>query len=85
MSTLNKQERTGVGLAVGSVLLVGGSVAASSMLAGYPVLGGQAVRYLAAGLLLAAWARLTGRCPAPQAGTGPGWPPWPSSDWPGAA
>jgi drug/metabolite transporter (DMT)-like permease len=59
MSTLNKQERTGVGLAVGSVLLVGGSVAASSMLAGYPVLGGQAVRYLAAGLLLAAWARLT--------------------------
>ena len=59
MSTLNKQERTGVGLAAGSVLLVGGSVAASSMLAGYPVLGGQAVRYLAAGLLLAAWARLT--------------------------
>lgn len=59
MSTLNKQERTGAGLAAGSVLLVGGSVAASSMLAGYPVLGGQAVRYLAAGLLLAAWARLT--------------------------
>ena len=59
MSTLTKQERTGVGLATGSVLLVGGSVAASSLLAGYPVLGGQAVRYLAAGLLLAAWARLT--------------------------
>jgi drug/metabolite transporter (DMT)-like permease len=59
MSTLNKQERTGAGLAAGSVLLVGGSVAASSLLAGYPVLGGQAVRYLAAGLLLAAWARLT--------------------------
>jgi drug/metabolite transporter (DMT)-like permease len=59
MSTLNKQERTGAGLAAGSVLLVGGSVAASSLLAGYPILGGQAVRYLAAGLVLAAWARLT--------------------------
>jgi drug/metabolite transporter (DMT)-like permease len=59
MSTLNKHERTGAGLAAGSVLLVGGSVAASRLLAGYPVLGGQAVRYLAAGLLLAAWARLT--------------------------
>jgi len=71
MSTLTKQERTGVGLAVGSVLLVGGSVAASSMLAGYPVLGGQAVRYLAAGLLLAAWARLT-RQPLPRP-TGRDW------------
>jgi drug/metabolite transporter (DMT)-like permease len=59
MSTLTRQERTGAGLATGSVLLVGGTVAASSALAGYPVLGGQAVRYLAAGLLLAAWARLT--------------------------
>jgi drug/metabolite transporter (DMT)-like permease len=56
---MTTQERTGAGLAAGSVLLVGGSVAASSLLAGYPVLGGQAVRYLAAGLLLAAWARLT--------------------------
>src|SRR5271165_5927476 len=65
MSILNKQERTGAGLAAGSVLLVGGSVAASSLLAGYPVLGGQAVRYLAAGLLLAAWARLT-RTPLPR-------------------
>ncbi len=59
MSTLNKRESTGAGLAAGSVLLAGGSVAASSLLAGYPVLGGQAVRYLAAGLLLVAWARLT--------------------------
>src|SRR6516164_5867834 len=58
MSTLNKRERTGAGLAGGSVLLVGGSVAASSLLGGYPVLGGQAIRYLAAGLVLAAWARL---------------------------
>ena len=51
-------ERTGVALAGGAVLLVGGSVAASSLLAGYPVLGGQAIRYLAAGLLLAGLARL---------------------------
>ena len=90
MSTLNKRERAGAGLAGGSVLLVGGSVAASSMLNGYPVLGGQAVRYLAAALLLAAWARLT-RTPLPRpagrewAGNGPGWPRWPSSDWPAAA
>jgi drug/metabolite transporter (DMT)-like permease len=65
MSTLNKRERTGAGLAAGSILLVGGSVAASRLLDGYPVLGGQAVRYLAAGLLLAAWARLT-RKPLPR-------------------
>jgi drug/metabolite transporter (DMT)-like permease len=47
------------------VLLVGGSVAASSLLGGYPVLGGQAIRYLVAGLLLAAWARLR-RQPLPR-------------------
>ena len=65
MSEMSKQERTGAALAAGSVLLVGGSVAASRLLAGYPVLGGQAVRYLAAGLVLAAWARLT-RTPLPR-------------------
>ena len=65
MSTLNKHECTGAGLATGSALLVGGSVAASSLLDGYPVLGGQAVRYLAAGILLAAWARLQ-RKPLPR-------------------
>ena len=65
MSTLNKRECTGAGLAAGSALLVGGSVAASSLLDGYPVLGGQAVRYLAAGILLAAWARLQ-RKPLPR-------------------
>jgi drug/metabolite transporter (DMT)-like permease len=58
-------ERTGAALAGGAVLLVGGSVAASSLLAGYPVLGGQAVRYAAAGLLLAGWARLRGQ-PLPR-------------------
>jgi drug/metabolite transporter (DMT)-like permease len=67
MGTLNKRERAGAGLAAGSALLVGGSVAASSLLDGYPVLGGQAVRYLAAGILLAAWARLQ-RKPLPRPG-----------------
>jgi drug/metabolite transporter (DMT)-like permease len=65
MQGLNKQEHTGAGLAAGSMLLVGGSVAASSLLAGYPVLGGQAVRYLVAALLLAGWARLR-RTPLPR-------------------
>ncbi len=58
MHQLNKQERLGAGLAAGSVLLIGGSVAASSLLTGYPILGGQGLRYLVAGLLLAIWARL---------------------------
>src|SRR5690242_16306040 len=66
MHHMNRQERIGTGLATGSVLLVGGSVAASSLLGGYPVLGGQGIRYLVAGLLLAAWARLRGqRLPRP--------------------
>jgi len=65
MNHLNRQERTGAGLAAGSVLLIGGSVAASSLLGGYPVLGGQGIRYLVAGLLLAAWARLR-RTPLPR-------------------
>ena len=65
MNHLNRQERAGAGLAAGSVLLIGGSVAASSLLGGYPVLGGQALRYLVAALLLAAWARLR-RQPLPR-------------------
>ena len=65
MSHLNRQERIGTGLAAGSMLLVGGSVAASSLLGGYPVLGGQGIRYLVAGLLLATWAQLR-RKPLPR-------------------
>ena len=65
MTHLNRQERVGTGLATGSMLVVGGSVAASSLLGGYPVLGGQGIRYLAAGLLLAVWARLR-RTPLPR-------------------
>lgn len=45
-------------MAAGAVLLIGGSVAASSLVADFPVLGGQAVRYLVAGLLLALWVGL---------------------------
>ena len=55
---LNVHERSGVALAVGATTLVGGSVAASDLVSSYPVLGGQGVRYLAAALLLLAWARL---------------------------
>lgn len=55
---LNVHERSGVALAVGATALVGGSVAASDLVSSYPVLGGQGVRYLAAALLLLAWARL---------------------------
>jgi drug/metabolite transporter (DMT)-like permease len=49
-------ERAGALLAAAAVLLVGGSVAASSLLVGYPVLGGQGLRYAAAGAFLAGWA-----------------------------
>lgn len=55
---LNVQERSGVALAVGATVLVGGSVAASDLVSSYPVLGGQGVRYLAAALLLVLWARI---------------------------
>jgi len=73
MTHMNRQERIGAGLAAGAVLLVGGSVAASSLLGGYPVLGGQGIRYLVAGLLLTAWARLRGQ-PLPRpAGREWGW------------
>lgn len=64
MGELDARERVGTGMAAGSVVLIGGSVAASSLVAGFPVLGGQAVRYLAAALLLAALARLR-RVPLP--------------------
>lgn len=73
MSGLNKRERVGVGLATGSVLLLGGSIAASSLLAGYPLLGGQAVRYLAAALLLAAWGRMGRRAWPRPVGREWGW------------
>ena len=54
-------QSTGVVLAGGAVLLVGGSVAASSLLTRYPLFGGQAVRYAAASLVLALWAQLRGQ------------------------
>lgn len=67
MRNVERQELIGAALAAGAMLLVGGSVVASSLLADYPVLGGQGVRYLAAALLLAAWARVRGqRLPRPD-------------------
>jgi len=58
---MTADQRTGIALAAGAATLVGGSVAASSLLTGYPVLGGQAVRYAIAAVLLASWARLRRR------------------------
>ncbi len=55
---MDGQERVGVGLAVGATVLVGGSVAASGLVSGFPVFGGQGLRYLVAALLLIAWARI---------------------------
>jgi drug/metabolite transporter (DMT)-like permease len=63
-------QRAAAGLGATACLVVGGSVAISESLTGYPVLGGQALRYGAAALLLAipallrqrrTPARLTGR------------------------
>ncbi len=65
MESIGRRERTGAGLAAGAMLLVGGSVAASSLLVDYPILGGQGVRYLLAGALLAGWACLR-RHPLPR-------------------
>jgi drug/metabolite transporter (DMT)-like permease len=54
-------QRNGIALASGAAALVGGSVAASSLLSAYPVLGGQAVRYAIAAVSLAVWAQLRHR------------------------
>ncbi len=53
--TWNQQERIGAGLGALSVALIGGSVAAASLLHDYPLLGGQAVRFAVATLVLFAW------------------------------
>nr|WP_255632366.1 DMT family transporter [Amycolatopsis sp. TNS106] len=60
-------ERRGVTIGVLGVLIVGASVPVTGMLDGYPVITGQALRYALAGLLLLAWARLSGR-PLPLPG-----------------
>lgn len=67
------RERAGALLAGGAVVLVGGSVAASSLVGDYPVLGGQGVRYLLAGLLLAAWTRVRGAALVRPTGREWGW------------
>ncbi|MPZ88924.1 MAG: EamA family transporter [Nitriliruptorales bacterium] len=54
-------------LAAVATMLVGGSVAAASLLGDYPILGGQGVRYAVAALLLAVILRLRhGRLPRPD-------------------
>jgi drug/metabolite transporter (DMT)-like permease len=58
---MTADQRNGIALAAGAATLVGGSVAASSLLTGFPVLGGQAVRYAIAAVLLVLWARLRRR------------------------
>lgn len=65
VDAMTADQRNGIALAAGAAALVGGSVAASSLLTGYPVLGGQAARYAIAAALLASWARLRRR-PLPR-------------------
>ncbi|MFE3600444.1 DMT family transporter [Streptomyces sp. NPDC059142] len=55
---LDARERSGAALALGAVCLIGGSVAAATRLHGYPLLGGQAVRYGLATVFLLIWARV---------------------------
>ncbi|WP_404953993.1 DMT family transporter [Streptomyces sp. 147326] len=52
------RERSGAALALGAVCLVGGSVSAATHLHGYPLIGGQAVRYGLATVFLLVWARI---------------------------
>jgi drug/metabolite transporter (DMT)-like permease len=64
--------KTGAGIAIGSgaaaAVIVGGSIPIVGLLDDYPVLSGQALRYLAGGLVLLAWARLRRRpLPRPSA------------------
>jgi drug/metabolite transporter (DMT)-like permease len=58
---MTADQRNGIALATGAATLVGGSAPASSLLTGYPVLGGQAVRYALAAAFLVLWARLRHR------------------------
>jgi drug/metabolite transporter (DMT)-like permease len=52
------RERSGAVLALGTICLVGGSVAAASRLHSFPLIGGQAVRYTLATVFLLVWARI---------------------------
>ena len=55
---MSTREGTGLLLATGSVVLIGGSVAAASLLHDYPLAGGQAVRYAVAAVALLSWTLL---------------------------
>ena len=69
---LDRHERPGALLAAGAVVLVGGSVAAASLVGDYSVLGGRASATVA-GLLLAGWARVRGLRPPRPTGRELGW------------
>ena len=56
--TWNQQERAGASLGALSVVFIGGSVGAASLLHDYPLLGGQAVRFAVAVIVLVAWGRV---------------------------
>lgn len=58
---MSSHERFGLVLAAIATTIVGSSVAASSLLTEYPILGGQAIRYVIASMLLFGWAKLTGK------------------------
>jgi drug/metabolite transporter (DMT)-like permease len=60
-------ERTGAASAAAAITAVGASIAVSGLLTGYPVLAGQALRYLGGALVLGAVALLARRPPRPTA------------------
>ena len=54
-----RRDRGGYGLATAAMLVVGSSVAASSLIVDYPILTGQAIRYAIGAVILVAIARRT--------------------------
>jgi drug/metabolite transporter (DMT)-like permease len=67
MITMTANARVAIGSGALATTIVGASVPVSGMLQDYPVLAGQSLRYLLAGLILLAWAR-TRRIPVPLPG-----------------
>lgn len=61
--------RIAIGSGAFAATIVGGSVPVTGMLEGYPLLAGQSMRYLLAGLALLAWARFR-RLPLPRPAAG---------------
>ncbi|MCP9950238.1 hypothetical protein LUX33_18675 [Actinomadura madurae] len=79
---MNSSHRRGTAGAGAAMFFVGTLTAVSATISGYPVFGGQAVRYAVAALVLLAVARFTGRPPAGRPrGTGSCWRPWRRPAW----